>query len=144
MMGPWKSVIEPPQKWGVRLPRSYQGILDEVRICKYNIESIQYHNYAVKVKLLHICFRYWSLQEMKLERILQKISKSNHLALEVKTFFGTLHQWQAPSHILALKAWTSHWWPPTASPKERERERERERDLHTTRIQKAQSLSDYA
>jgi hypothetical protein len=29
-------VIEPPQKWRVCLPRSYRGILDEVRICKHN------------------------------------------------------------------------------------------------------------
>jgi hypothetical protein len=29
-------VTEPPQKWGVRLPRSYRGILDEARMRKHN------------------------------------------------------------------------------------------------------------
>jgi hypothetical protein len=37
----------PSQKWGVRRPKSYRGILDEARIHKHNTESIQYHNYVV-------------------------------------------------------------------------------------------------
>jgi hypothetical protein len=49
-------MTELPQKLGVCLSRSYREILDEVRIRKHNTESIQYHNYEVKVKLLHIIF----------------------------------------------------------------------------------------
>jgi hypothetical protein len=72
-------------------------------------------------------FHVLELQEMKLQSILQKISqslsesehffesvtfyrkrttqrhKSNHLTLEVKTFFGTLHQRRALAQIPALK-----------------------------------------
>jgi hypothetical protein len=36
------SVTEPPQKWGVCLPRSHRGILDEARMCKHTQISIQY------------------------------------------------------------------------------------------------------
>jgi hypothetical protein len=52
-------MTEPPQKRGVCLPRSYRGFLDEARICKHNTESIQNHNYEVKVKLLPLvpCIR---------------------------------------------------------------------------------------
>jgi hypothetical protein len=35
-------VTEPPQKWGVCLPRSYQGILDEARMRKHTQISIRY------------------------------------------------------------------------------------------------------
>jgi hypothetical protein len=35
-------VTEPPQKWGVCLPRSYWGILDEARMRKHTQISIQY------------------------------------------------------------------------------------------------------
>jgi hypothetical protein len=34
-------VTEPPQKWGVCLPRSYRGILDEARMRKHTQISIQ-------------------------------------------------------------------------------------------------------
>jgi hypothetical protein len=36
-------MTEPPQKSGVCLTRSYQGILDKARIHKYTHISIQYH-----------------------------------------------------------------------------------------------------
>jgi hypothetical protein len=36
------TVTEPPQKWGVCLPRSYQRILDEARMRKHTQISIQY------------------------------------------------------------------------------------------------------
>jgi hypothetical protein len=36
------SVTESPQKWGVCLPRSYWGILDEARMRKHTQISIQY------------------------------------------------------------------------------------------------------
>jgi hypothetical protein len=29
-------VTEPPQKWGVYLPRSYRGIVNEASVCKHN------------------------------------------------------------------------------------------------------------
>jgi hypothetical protein len=35
-------VTEPLQKWGVCLPRSYQGILDEARMRKHTQLSMQY------------------------------------------------------------------------------------------------------
>jgi hypothetical protein len=37
-----KTVTEPPKKWGVYLPRSYRGILDEARMRKHTQISIQY------------------------------------------------------------------------------------------------------
>jgi hypothetical protein len=48
----------PPEKAGVRHPRSYWGILDEARIRKHNTESIHYQYYEVKVKLLHMISMY--------------------------------------------------------------------------------------
>jgi hypothetical protein len=82
--------------------------------------SIQYHM-KFKLKLLQIKCHVLELQEVKLQRILQMISqslsgskhflrkrttprhKSNHLTLEVKTFFNTLHQRWIPARIPALK-----------------------------------------
>jgi hypothetical protein len=52
------TVTEPHQKWEVYLSRSYHGILDEARIRKHNIESMQNHHYEVKVKLLCIISMY--------------------------------------------------------------------------------------
>jgi hypothetical protein len=42
-------VTEPPQKWGVCLPRSYQGILDEARIHKQNTYK---HTIPYEVKVI--------------------------------------------------------------------------------------------
>jgi hypothetical protein len=36
VIGSKLDVTEPPEAWGIRLPRSYQGILDEVRMRKHN------------------------------------------------------------------------------------------------------------
>jgi hypothetical protein len=62
-------MIEPPQKWGVCLPRSYRGILDEARIHKYNTNK---HTipYEVQVKIITNYFHVLDLQEVKLQRML--------------------------------------------------------------------------
>jgi hypothetical protein len=43
LTAPVTYVIEPPQNWGVCLPRSSWGILDEARMHKHTLISIQYH-----------------------------------------------------------------------------------------------------
>jgi hypothetical protein len=44
----------PPKKAGVCLPRSYRGILNEVRMHKHTHISIQYHDIQVIKLLLYI------------------------------------------------------------------------------------------
>jgi hypothetical protein len=107
--------------------------------------SIQYQYYEVKVKIIIDYFHVLELQEVKLQRILQKISQSlsgsEHFCgsiqldvirvitsrLEVKTFFGTLHQRQALSRIPALNL----DFPLTAANGIAKRERERKPTYNT-------------
>jgi hypothetical protein len=65
--------------------------------------------------------------------------KSNHLALEMKTFFSTLHKRWTLARIPTLKP--GH---PTDYHQWQRREREGGGNLHITLKQQAQSLSDYA
>jgi hypothetical protein len=120
---------------------------------EYTNTTHKHKNNIMKLVITH-CFHVLELQEMKLQRKTSKdisefkrkrtflrkhttrCHKSNHLTLEMKTFFCTLHQRQSSARISALKAWTSYWLPPMAMPGERE-------NLHTTLKQKAQSLRDY-
>jgi hypothetical protein len=68
-------VTEPLKKWGVYLPRSYRGILGKPRIHKHNTYK---HTipYKVQVKIITYYFHVLELQDVKLQRILQKISQS--------------------------------------------------------------------
>jgi hypothetical protein len=65
-------VTEPPQKWGVYLPRSYWGILDEARMRKhthkYNVPNMKF-----KLKLSQIKCHVSGFTKDKAQNVLQKI-----------------------------------------------------------------------
>jgi hypothetical protein len=67
--------------------------------------------------------------------------KSNHLALEVKTFFGTSTPVTGSSTESSTQGID---FPLTAVNGIAKREREREKNLHIIMIQQEQSLSNYA
>jgi hypothetical protein len=68
----WSSVTEPPQKWGVCLPRSYWGILDEARMRKHTHKHIV-PNMKFNLKLLQIKCHVLGFTTDKAQKVLQRI-----------------------------------------------------------------------
>jgi hypothetical protein len=97
-------------KWGVRLPRSYQGILDEARMRKHN--TWVYNTVIFKLKVVITvwvpCIRF-TKDEAK--RVLQRIEQSFGKAIHLSRQAHTLHprrEW-APTDDL-------HLWVPVGNP----------------------------
>jgi hypothetical protein len=67
-----KNVTEPPQKWGVCLPRSYRGILDEARMRKHTHKHT-IPNMKFKLKLLHIKCHVLGFTKDRAQKVLQRI-----------------------------------------------------------------------
>jgi hypothetical protein len=95
--------------------------------------SIQYQYYEVKVKIIIDYFHVLELQEVKLQRIFQKISQSlsgsEHFCGSIQ-----LDVIRVITSRLEVKIFFSQW---------HRQKRERE-NLHTTLKQNVQSLSNYA